>query len=230
MSSVAQTEPRIRPRSSPLVGWGLLAGGAFFFVGGSLHPKQDPPNVTLKEHLHIMFEDPMWYPAHVITLVGMALIAASLVLLVRGRSLGRVPRAHSVAVVAAIASVAAAAGMLLHLVAALDSDRIAANESTPLVDVNLIVETITVPFFGFSIATLAVVSAMTRTLGGWVAAPFGVIGGVGFGLAGGTLLLTDKLDPLFPLAAGIALWAMAAGIGMLQRARASRLAALKARP
>jgi len=229
MSSVAKTEQRIRtPRTSPLVAWGLLAGGAFFFLGGSLHPKQDPPDVTLKEHLHIMFEDPMWYPAHVITLVGMALIAASLVLLVRGRSLAGVPRAHAAAVVAAVASAAAALGMVLHLAAALESDRIAAHESTALVDVNLIVETITVPFFGFSIATLAVVGAMTRTLGGWVAAPFGVIGGVGFGLAGGTFLLTDKLDPLFPLAAGIALWAMAAGIGLLLHARASRLAPLKA--
>jgi hypothetical protein len=36
-------------------------------------------------------------------------------------------------------------------------------------------------------------------------------------------LLADKLDPLFPLAAGIALWAMAAGFGLLRHARAGRL-------
>jgi hypothetical protein len=158
----------------------------------------------------------------------MILIAASLVILVRGRSLAGVPRAHSAAAVAAIASVAAAAGMLLHLVSALDSDRIAAHESTPLVDVNLIVEAITVPAFGFGIAALAVIGAMTPTLGGWVAARFGVVGGVAFGLAGGTALFTDKLDPLFPLAAGIALWAVAAGVGLLLRARTSKLTPLNA--
>jgi hypothetical protein len=66
---------------------------------------------------------------------------------------------------------------------------------------------------------------MTRTLGGWLAAPFGVIGGVGFALAGATFLFTDKLDPLFPLAACIALWALAAGVHLLRHTRASRLAA-----
>ena len=49
----------------------------------------------------------------------------------------------------------------------------------------------------------------------------GVVGGIGFGLASGTFLLTDKLDPLFPTAAGIALWAIAVAIGLLLRRRAA---------
>lgn len=223
MSSVAKSEQRIRtPQPSPLVAWGLLVGGAVFFVGGSLHPKQDPPDVALNDRLRPMFEDPLWYPAHALILAGIALIAASLVVLVRGRSLAGLPRAHTAALVAAVSSVAASLGMVLHLFAALESDRIAARQSTPLVDVSVIVETITVPAFGLSIAVLAVVGAITRSLGGRVAALFAVVGGVGFGLAGATVLLTDKLEPLFPLAAALALWAMAAGVGLFLRARPGR--------
>jgi hypothetical protein len=224
MSSVAKTEqPLDSPHASPLATWSLLIGGAFFFVGGSLHPKEDPPGVALKEHLHVMFEDPLWYPAHAVTLIGIALIAASLVLLVRGHGLGRKAGAHLVAAVAAVSAVAASVGMLLHLLAALDSARIAADESTPLVDVNLVVETVTLPAFGFSIAALALTGAITHSLGYWTAVPFAVIGGVGFGLAGGTALFTDKLDSLFPLAAGIAVWAIATGIWLARRTRGLRV-------
>jgi hypothetical protein len=214
--------PSIARRTSPLVGWGLVVGGAVFFAGGPLHPKEDPPGVSVKEHLRIMFEDPNWYLAHAILLVGTVLIAAALVGLVRGRSLTGVPRVHRAAVVAAVTSCVAAAGTVLHLVAAVDAQRIAEGRSTPITDVQVIVETVSVPAFGFSIAVLAVVGALTRTLGNAVTAVPGVLGGVGYGLAGATFLLTDRLDGLFPTAAGIAVWAFAAGVGLLLRRRAPR--------
>ncbi|WP_405145101.1 hypothetical protein OG589_00090 [Sphaerisporangium sp. NBC_01403] len=222
------TTIEVAHRTSPLVAWGLLAGGVFFFAGGPMHPKQDPPNVTVKEHMRIMFEDPSWYPSHTVLLIGMALLALSLVALVRGRSLADVPRMPVVAVIAAIATAVAAPAMLLHLVAAADADRIAAHHSTPITDVQVIVETITVPAFGFSIAALAFVGAATRTLGNLVTAIPGVLGGVGYGLAGATFLVTDKLDFLFPTAAGIAVWAMAAGTGLLLRRRAASTATREA--
>jgi len=223
MSTLPTTEERVLARrTGPLAGWLLISGGAFFLAGGPMHPKQDPPGVSLKEHMRVMFEDPAWYPSHAVLLIGMALIAASLVALVRGRSLAGVPRAHVAAVIAAVAASLAAPGMLLHLVAASEADRIAAHQSTPIIDVLVIVETITVPAFGFSIAALAVIGAATRTLGNPVTAVPGVLGGVGFGLAGGTFLFTDRLDFLFPTAAGIALWAIAVGVGLLLRRRASR--------
>jgi len=68
---------------------------------------------------------------------------------------------------------------------------------------------------------------MTRTIGNWVAAVLGVIGGVAYALAGGTFLLTDRLNFLFPISSGIALWAMAAGIGLLLRGRAARRAVMR---
>jgi hypothetical protein len=218
-------EQALTRRTSPMVAWLLVGGGVFFLAGGQIHPRQDPPGVSLKEHMRIMFEDPAWYPSHAALLVGTALIAASLVALVRGRSLAGVPRVHVAAVIAAIAASLATLGMLLHLVAASDATRIAHHEATPITDVQIITETITVPAFGFSIAALAVIGAATRTLGNPVIAVLGVLGGIGFGLAGGTFLITDRLNFLFPTAVGIALWTIGAGIGLLLRRRATSAAA-----
>lgn len=53
----------------------------------------------------------------------------------------------------------------------------------------------------------------------------GVVGGVGYGLAGATFLFSDRLGFLFPAASGIALWSIAAGIGLLLRLRATTPAA-----
>jgi len=119
MSAMYRTDEVTRaPRTSPLVGWLMLAGGVLYFVGGSMHPKEDPPGVSLKEHLLVMYEDPAWYPAHAVFFVGMVLLAASLVTLVRGGSLRPVRAAHALAVVAAVTTTLAAAGSLLHLVSA----------------------------------------------------------------------------------------------------------------
>ncbi|MCZ3388045.1 MAG: hypothetical protein LH645_02720 [Actinomycetia bacterium] len=187
-----------RGSASPVVAWTLLAGGVIFFVGGSMHPKEDPAGVSAKEHLLVMYQDPAWYSAHALLVVGMFLIAAALVMLVRGPTLAGSDRAQLVGKVAALTAVLGAAGTLLHLIAAIDADRIAAHQGTPITDVMGVVETLTVPAFGFGIATLAVVGALTRTLGNWLIAVPGVIGGIGYGLAGGAILFTDRLDFLFP--------------------------------
>jgi hypothetical protein len=206
-------------RITPLVSWGLVAGGAVFFVGGSMHPKADPPDVTLKEHMRVMFEDPIWYPSHLVLLVGMVLTAVALSALVRGRGLTGWPRVQTAAVVAAISAGVGAAAMVLHLLAAVDADRIAEHHDTPFTDVTLVVETITTPFFGLAMAALAALGAATRTLGNWVTAAIGIAGGVAYALAGATILFTDLFDPLFPAAAGIAVWTFAAGVGLLLRRR-----------
>ncbi|MEP7178517.1 MAG: hypothetical protein ABI775_05475 [Pseudonocardiales bacterium] len=222
MSAKQTTEPEVRSRPTSLVGWGLLTGGVIFFVGGSMHPKEDPPGVSMKEHLHAMYVDPLWFPAHALLLLGTALIAAALVLLVRGGTLAGVPRVQTAGTVAAVAAVLGTLETLLHLVAAVDANRIADHTATPLSDVLGIVETIAGPVFGFSIAALAVVGALTRTIGNRVTAVLGVVGGVAYGIATATILVTAKTDFLFPLSAGIGLWTVAAGIGLLLRSRSSR--------
>jgi hypothetical protein len=226
MSTMQHTEESIGARRiTPLVAWGLLSGGAFFFVGGSMHPGEDPPGLSLKEHLHLLFQDPDWYPSHALLLVGMVLIAASLVALVRGGTLASVPRAQRVGAIAAVAAVLGALDMLLHLVVASEASSIAAGEGTPLTDVHVVAESLTVPAFGFSIAALGVIGALTRTIGNRLTAVLAVVGGVTYGLAGATFAFTDRLSFLFPGGGVIGLWAIATGIGLLVRPRAVSLAA-----
>ena len=218
MTTEQMAEHQVRAeRTGRLVTWGLLAGGALFFVGGSMHPREDPPDATRHEVLRLMFVDPAWYPAHFLILVGSILIAASLVAMVRGGNLVAFPRARMAAVIAAAGAVLGALGALVHLLAALDADRIATHAATPFTNLMGPIETLTVPAFGFSIAALALVGGLTRTLGNRVTAVLGVVGGLGYGVAGGTILFTDRLDFLFPTASGIGLWAAAAGIGFLVR-------------
>lgn len=220
MSTLLRTEENLDTTgNSPLVAWGLVSGGALFFVGGSMHPGDDPPGLSLNEHLHLLYSDPAWYPSHALLLIGMVLVAVSLVGLARGDTLASVSRAKSVGVIAAIAAVLGALGMLLHLVAATEADRIAAGHGTPIIDIHVVAETITVPAFGFSIAGLAVIGALTRTVGNRAITALGVVGGVTYGLAGGTFAFTDRLNFLFPGAGAIGLWAIGAGIGLLLRCR-----------
>src|SRR5215218_1996495 len=142
MATLPKTPDKILARrTAPQISWALLIGGVLFLVGGMLHPKQDPPGVSLKEHMRVMFEDPAWYPSHAVIFAGMALIAAALVGLVRGGSLSGVPNVHRAALVTAVTGSLAAAGMLLHLVSAVEVDRIAAGQRTPIIDVLVIVET-----------------------------------------------------------------------------------------
>jgi hypothetical protein len=204
------------PRSAPQKAGGLIAGGMLFFVAGGMHPSDDPPGLSLKEHLLILYQDPSWYPSHALLLAGMALIAASLIGLVRGRTLAARPRVHAVAKLAAITAALSVVSALLHLVSAADADRIAAGAATPLTDASLGVETVVIPAFGLAVAALAALGAATHTLGNWIAAVLGITGGIAYALAAGTALFTDALNFLFPAAAGIAVWAILVGAGLLR--------------
>lgn len=216
MSRSNQHGEFVRVRSHPIVAWALLAGGAIFFVGGAMHPEEDPPGVSLKEHLRVMYEDGNWYAGHALVFIGMALMAGALVALVRGGGLSRVRTVHVAGVAAAITSSLGAVGALLHLVMATEADRIAAGMSTPLTNLNLVVETIVTPAFGLSIAALAVFGARTDSIGNRTAAGLAVVGGTGWALAGATFVFTDALDPLFPLAGFLGVWAIVTAVSLLR--------------
>ena len=205
-------------RINPLAAWSLAAGGALFVVGGAMHPTDDRPDLSMAQQLKVMYEDPMWYPGHAAMFVGMVLITAALAALVRAPGIAVVPRARKATLVTAAASALATVGALLHLVAATDAERIGDRDSMPpLSGAYMVLETISVPIFAFGIAALAVIGALSRTLGNWFAAVFGVVGGVGYGLAGGTAAFTPVFDFLFPTAIGVGLWTAAVGIGLLRR-------------
>jgi len=222
MSSATTTETRVPARRTvPPAGWLLPAGGLFFLAGGMFHPNEDRPELGMAQQMRVMYEDSAWYPAHTLMAVGAFLLAAALVALVRGRVLARDDRAHKAAVAAAVTAMISAPVALLHLVAAVEADRIARGDSHPLTDVVLVADTVTVPLFGFAVAALAILGAARRTLGNPVAAAFGVVGGVGYALASGTAVFTSALDPLFPTALGVAAWAVVAGAGLVTRRHAA---------
>ena len=214
-----ELEERVRARSHPIVAWVLLAGGAIFFVGGAMHPKEDPPGVSLKEHLRIMYVDGNWYPGHALLFVGMALMAAALVAVVRSGALSGVRAASVAGVVAATTALLGAAAAFLHLIMASEADRIADGLSTPLTNLNLVVETIVTPAFGLSIAALAVLGARTGTFGNRTAAGLAVVGGTAWALAGATFAFTEALNPLFPLAGLLGVWAIITAVSLLRRTR-----------
>lgn len=219
MSRSIQSEERVRARSHPIVAWALLAGGAIFFVGGAMHPKEDPPGVSLKEHLRVMYTDGNWYRGHALLFVGMALMAAALITLVRSGALNRVRTTHIAGVAAAITTSLGAAAAFLHLIMATEADRIADGLSTPLTNLNVVVETIVTPAFGLSIAAFAVLGARTASIGNRTAAGLAIVGGTAWALAGATFSFTEALNPLFPLAGLIGLWAIVTAYSRLRRTR-----------
>lgn len=227
MTAVLQHDESVRARISANVSWALIAGGVIFFAGGGLHPGEEPPDAALKERMRVMFEDGNWYPGHTLQLIGVALVAVALVALARSGALAPARHAQRAGVVAAVGAVGWAFGSFLHMIAATEADRIAADQTTPLTDTLIPFETVSVPVFGLGVVLLAIVGLRTALVGNRTAAACAVVGGVAYALAGATFAFTDALDPLFPLASFIGVWAIVTGASMLrQRTRDSGATAL----
>ena len=142
-----------------LISGSFATGGTILLAGTALHPHEHVNGGTLQEQFHAMFSDSHWYPAHVLLLVGLALMTVAVVGLARTTPVslpGRTTR------FAAIASVVATAAMVLHLVAKLDDAHITAGENTPLLYTHAAVETVTVPMFGIAFALLAAAGGRSR--------------------------------------------------------------------
>lgn len=217
MTTVLDPDELLRTQIPAVVPWALIAGGALFFVGGAMHPEEDPQDVTLKEHLRVMYEDGNWYASHTLQFIGVALVAVALVALARSGALASSRQAQRASVVAAVGAVGWAFGSFLHLIAATEADEIAAGGSSPLTDALIAVETITVPVFCFGLVLLAVVGLRTGLVGNRTATACAVIGGVAYGVAGVTFAFTDALDPLFLLASFIGVWAVVTGVSLHRR-------------
>lgn len=221
MATALDEHTDVRSRTTLRAAWALAAGGTLWFIGGAMHPKEDPPDLSVKEHLGVMFEDGGWYPSHALLLLGLALIAAALATLVRSGALAHVRPVQRTGAAAASAAAFATVAAVLHLVMATEAGRVAAGEATPIIDVQVVLETIAAPLLGLTVAALALVGASTRTIGSWPGAVLGAIGGVGYALAGATFLFTDALNALFPAAGLIGVWATLAGIGLIRRPSAT---------
>jgi hypothetical protein len=199
-----------------LISWYLGVGGVLFFAGVALHPHEHVEGGTLEEQFHAMFSDSRWYPAHVLLLAGMALMAAALVGLARRVPTGLPRRTTRFAAFAAVVGTVA---MVLHLFAKLDDANIVAGETTQLLFTHAAVETITVPLVGIAFALLALAGGRSRVLGNPAVAALGVVGGVGYALAGVTAPFIATFTPLFDMVGLVGMWAAAAGGMQIVRGR-----------
>ena len=186
----------------------FVTAGTILLAGTALHPHEHVNGGTLQEQFHVMFSDPHWYPAHVLLLVGLAVLTIAMVGLARTTPASLPSRRTRFA---AIATIVATAAMVLHLVAKLDDAHITSGGNTPLLYAHAAIETLTVPMFGIAFAMLAHAGGRTRVLGNSIVTALGIIGGLGYALAGLTAPFISTFTPLFDLISLVAVWAMVVG-------------------
>lgn len=200
---------------------GLLAAGLLMAAGGMMHPQADQ-DAGYEQSLAGMFDASAWTLSHALVLVGLALLAVSAASLVRGlgRGWSRPARVAGWAVVAAAGL--AAIESVPHLLAASEADALRGGESTPLTDVHALLQIVSTPALGLSVAALALISARDRLLSnGRIAAAVAVVGGLAFALAGPVMAATEDpaFSPLFAGSAGLAVWFVLAGARTARRLR-----------
>lgn len=196
----------------------LAIGGTLLLAGTALHPHEHVSGGTLQEQFHAMFMDPSWYPAHLLLLMGLALTTVAVVGLARTTPPSLpVWSTRFTAVASAVAT-----AVVLHLLAKLDDTHITAGAATPLLYTHAAVETITVPMFGIAFALLAAAGGRSRVLVNPVVAALGVIGGLGYAVAGATAPFISTFTPLFDLVILVGVWAMVVGLMQLLRSGHAR--------
>ena len=112
------------------------------------------------------------------------------------------------------AAVLGSVEMVPHIFANAEAEEVLRGGNTPITDIHLVLQAIATPVFGIGIAGLAVVGARTRSLGHWTVAPFAVVGGLAFAIAGPAILFIKQpeVGVLFIGSIGIAVWLIIAGI------------------
>jgi hypothetical protein len=198
---------------------GIAAAGLLIALGGVMHPRVDT-GLTFDEGLAGMFESALWTASHGLAMAGYVVFAVALALFLRARD-GSTPAGLRVIGWSAVAAAAlAAVESVPHMLAASEAGALRRGGATPLTDLHKVVQALSTPAFGLSVVALAVAGARTGVLdGGRVATALAVLGGLALALAGPAIALTEdsSLSPLFAGAAGLALWAMVAGIRTARR-------------
>jgi hypothetical protein len=190
-------------------------------AGGMMHPQADA-EAGYEQALAGMFDASAWTLSHGLVLVGLVVLAVSAATLVRGLGRGWSRGARVAGWAVAAAAVLAAIESVPHLLAASEADALRGGESTPLTDVHALLQIVSTPALGLSVAAFALISARDRLLAnGRIAAVVAVVGGVAFALAGPLMALTEDpaLSPLFAGSAGLAVWFVLAGARTSRRLR-----------
>ena len=216
MSTMVEPRPPLRGTTgvSRVVGPSLVLGGVAFFVGGVTHPSDSGAGDKVQQ-LHEMLVDPSWYPSHAMLLLAMGLFAVGFhAMRERGDLTPGVARLLKIAfVITCVATVA----MAVHLFAAVDADSLADGQESLVSRVQTINETVVDATWGLAIAAVSLVGGLARRVGNRFTIPFGVVGGLAFALASGTIAYTDTFDSLFKLGSLISIWAILVGVTTMRR-------------
>ena len=205
--------------SNRLAGACFVLGGVAFFTGGAMHPTDSGTGSKVAQ-LHEMLVDDKWYPSHALLLVAMVSFAVAVLSIRRRGDLTGAMAA--VTRVASVIAVFAAVGMAVHLFSALGADGIADGQQTLVSRVAALNEMLVAAPWALSIAALAVVGGLTRSLGNPVTLALGLVGGLAHALAAATIAYTDRFDGLFPVGSLIGVWALIVGLMTLVRREVDR--------
>jgi hypothetical protein len=195
---------------------GLVLAGLLIGLGGAVHPRVDT-GVEFEQGLAGMFESSVWAASHLLTMAGFVTLAVSLTALVRGAGAGWSRHVRVLASIAAGGAAFAAVESLPHLLAASEAADLRGGGATPLADLHTVLQGFATPVVGLSLAALAVAGARSRTLdAGWIVTALAVAGGIAFAFAGPAIAISENsgLSPLFAGSAGLAVWAVVAGVRM----------------
>jgi hypothetical protein len=187
---------------------GLASAGLLIGLGGVLHPRVDT-SLEFEQGLAGMFDSSGWNVSHVLTMAGFLALAVSLAALVNGTRSLRV-----LGWIAAAGAAFAAVESLPHMLAASEAAEVRQGGATPLADLHTVLQSISTPVVGLSLAALALAGARSSALNaGRVVTALAVVGGLVFALAGPAIALSEnsELSPLFAGSAGLAIWAVVAG-------------------
>ena len=201
-----------RMKTSTRIQYGLLAlGGVAFIVAGPMHPS-DSGTGSKTHQLHEMLLDPAWYPAHSVMLLAVVLATVGLWAIHRDAA----ARMQTLTKVVAIVSSVMVVGTVIHLLQPLNADGIADGNDNAMSILMYFVEPLD-GIWALSLAVLAVVGGLTRSVGNIVTASLCTVGAIGFSIAAFTIPYTDRFDPLFPMGGLLGLWMIVIGVSRAVR-------------
>jgi hypothetical protein len=198
----------------------FVVGGLLWVMGGATHPSA-PTDLSFNDNLAVMMEQDAWVPSHSLMAVGMTLILVGLVVVRRGGTFPVTSRLMTFALVAAALNVVE---MVVHTMAFVDRQELAADEAAPIAFTHLGLALIAYPLLGVAVVLLALRLARESTLLRTVAV-IGVVGGAANALSVPLAAATggNTFDFLFPVGAiGIAAWLVGvAAVGLAGRPTAA---------
>jgi hypothetical protein len=196
-----------------------IAAAVALMLSGVLHPDAGDADSHREAYL-TMASGSNWDLSHWMLLLGFLLISVTLALFMEVPHLAERRMLMAASRVAMLAALFMTIHAIPHLLVASEVEQLANGGQAPLYEFTRWTEAVGLPFFGLSLAAVALAGmrgcALSRN---WVAI-LGAIGALVFGTAG---LLTagfaiGAADVLFPLSALISFWLSWSGIGLIRAA------------